>query len=121
MNDAATESHNLRMAALERKFGESVIDLASHAALPVVVNPELERAQQLTALNFLDPVQAENWLRRQHGGRDREPAGREWLVAMEARLAALNERPPSTAEQPPIAVGSVLSELLRLDFEAQQH
>src|SRR5689334_23431442 len=170
----------MRIEALELKLGAALVDLASHAALPVVINPELlhllrinflldlaepptfedegrlllstvchelgdglyevesanrgpllarlesrhgpqrlrdvaallwqycergawssrpelERAQQLTALNFLDPTQARGWLDRLSTDPAGPAAGREWLVAMQARLATLNERPSSLA------------------------
>jgi serralysin len=44
--------------------------------------PELERAQQLTALSFLDPLRAEEWLRRTEKGSGGDRFDKTWFLAM---------------------------------------
>ena len=50
--------------------------------------PELEQAQRLTALSFVDPARAKAWLNDARSGPEVEALGREWFVAMRQRLAA---------------------------------
>jgi len=52
--------------------------------------PELERAQQLTAVSFLDPVRAAQWLESNASGASAENLGREWYVAMSRHIAELS-------------------------------
>jgi len=52
------------------------------------VQPELERAQQLTALSFVDPARARSWLDEAQPGAAGEALSREWFVAMRRRLEA---------------------------------
>ena len=48
---------------------------------------ELERSQQLTALNFLDPVKAKQWLdTAQTNGSQSVGAEREWFIAMRQEI-----------------------------------
>lgn len=66
---------------------------------PWANRPTLERAQELTALNFLDPSQAEAWLNEaeSQAGPD-APLEREWFVAMRGEVVRGREaiHPPST-------------------------
>ncbi len=52
------------------------------------VQPELEQAQQLTALSFVDPARARSWLDEAQPGGAGEALSREWFVAMRRRLEA---------------------------------
>ena len=48
--------------------------------------PELEQAQQLTALSFIDPARAEAWLDNVGSAGAGHALGQEWFVAMRHRL-----------------------------------
>jgi len=50
--------------------------------------PELEQAQRLTALSFVDPARAQAWLETVHTGGRAAALSRQWYVAMRQRLAA---------------------------------
>ncbi len=50
--------------------------------------PELEQAQRLTALSFVNPARAKAWLKDARSSPKVEVLGREWFVAMRQRLAA---------------------------------
>ena len=55
---------------------------------------ELERAQQLTALHFLDRAKAQEWLNNAEENRSQgTPGQREWFVAMRQELSELIKRP----------------------------
>jgi nucleoside phosphorylase len=61
----------------------------SQRSAPWADRPALERAQQLTALNFLDPPRARDWLAEAESREaDDQAAPREWFVAMRQSLAA---------------------------------
>jgi hypothetical protein len=50
---------------------------------------ELERAQQLTALNFLDPVKAKEWLDEAEANASLGRGEREWFIAMRQEIKQL--------------------------------
>ncbi|WP_414587357.1 GUN4 domain-containing protein [Scytonema sp. PCC 10023] len=50
---------------------------------------ELERAQQLTALNFLDPAKAKEWLDEAEANASLGRGEREWFIAMQQELEEL--------------------------------
>ncbi|WP_248277450.1 GUN4 domain-containing protein [Brasilonema octagenarum] len=50
---------------------------------------ELERAQQLTALNFLDPAKAKEWLDEAEANPSLGRAEREWFIAMRQEIEEL--------------------------------
>lgn len=104
---------DLLLLTLEQRYGpERVRQVATLLAqytersAPWTDRPELERAQQLTALSFLDPAGAAQWLEqatRSTGGEQLRP---EWFIAMKRRLerprldsALLDERFRSAREQ----------------------
>jgi WD40 repeat protein len=66
----------------------SLLWLYGKRAAPWADRPSLERAQELTAVNFLDPVAARRWLaeaERQSGGTGHELSP-EWFVAMRREI-----------------------------------
>ena len=81
---------------------------------------ELERAQQLTAWNFLDPTQAVKWLDGAEKASGVGGSQARWYVAMRADLARVQDRrstaPPSGLTADTTAVRDAL---LRLGFEEQ--
>jgi uncharacterized protein (TIGR00725 family) len=73
---------------------------------PWADRPGLLEAQQLTALNFIDPERAQAWLARARRGEGTLPVDDErWFVALErdllARTAALSAEPTSLTERLP--------------------
>ncbi len=50
---------------------------------------ELRHAQQITALNFIDPVRAGAWLEEAQQGAGDDTLSKEWFVAMQAQLPDL--------------------------------
>ena len=58
---------------------------------PWTENQELERAQQLTALNFLDPKAAQLWLENAETDKASQGVGgeRQWLIAMRQEIKQL--------------------------------
>ena len=68
-----------RVALLLEQYTDAT--LAWHA------QPELERAQQLAALSFVDPARASQWLESAGSGSLPQTLGREWYVAMQRRIA----------------------------------
>jgi tetratricopeptide (TPR) repeat protein len=95
---------NLLLSGLHTRYGDervrrvaSLLEQYTHAAAAWRSLPELELAQQLTALSFLDPAGAERWL-DVHEASAAQPSsssapsvddgpGREWYVAMRRRVA----------------------------------
>jgi diguanylate cyclase (GGDEF)-like protein len=96
----------LRNLVVEPTWSECIQDVATllweytWRYTPWSERPSLERAQQLTALNFLDPEQAEAWLEQaaSQAGAD-APLEREWFVAMRGELARGREAVWSLAQQ----------------------
>jgi hypothetical protein len=58
---------------------------------------ELERAQQLTALNFLDPAKAKEWLDKAEANGSLGTGEREWFIAMRQEIEEL----PDISTLPP--------------------
>lgn len=97
--DIDREVRDLLLLMLEQKYGsERIRQVATLLAQYTersgawVDRPELERAQQLTALNFLDPGRAAQWLDRAQRSSGNENFRSEWFIAMKRRL----ERSPAT-------------------------
>ncbi|WP_127507284.1 hypothetical protein [Actinoplanes solisilvae] len=65
--------------------------------------PGLAEAQQLTAMNFLDPVAAESWLSEAEAARRGEAADDRWFVALRRELAD-RAAAVARAEQPILPV-----------------
>ncbi len=59
---------------------------------------ELERAQQLTALNFLDPVKAKEWLDEAEANPSLGRGEREWFIAMRQEIEELPDLPEDTPD-----------------------
>ena len=114
------------LARLEQRWGtERLQEVArlllqySERGAPWAHWPELERAQQLTAWNFLDPSLAVEWLNRAEqatGGRGNETA---WFVAMRQDFARLQERNQAPVVAPTVEPAVLTDALLRLDYEEQ--
>jgi WD40 repeat protein/DNA-binding winged helix-turn-helix (wHTH) protein len=87
------------LRGLRDEFGEShICEIATllwqytQFYTPWANRPELERAQQLTALNLLDPKKAAQWVEEAEAGRGFGTSGeREWFVAMRKELRRLAE------------------------------
>lgn len=60
---------------------------------------ELERAQQLTALNFLDPAKAKEWLDEAEADDSTQRGEREWFVAMRQEIDHLSHISTSVLEE----------------------
>lgn len=72
--------------------------------------PELERAQQLTALNFLDPLKAKQWLEEAEKSLGPAPSvEREWFVAMWKEIERIPQISATTS--PFNSLASDMSEL----------
>ena len=52
---------------------------------------ELERAQQLTALNFLDPAKAQEWLDEAEANGSLGTGEREWFIAMRQEIEEISD------------------------------
>ena len=77
--------------------------------------PELEHAQRLTAVSFLDPARAVQWLAANEPGASPSPGaslGREWYVAMRRRI---EDQPTATSLDE--AVGEAIGLLDDVDVE----
>ncbi|MEI2580272.1 GUN4 domain-containing protein [Scytonema sp. PRP1] len=61
---------------------------------------ELERAQQLTALNFLDPAKAKEWLNEAEAG-SLGRGEREWFIAMRQEIEELPDISTLPPNEPP--------------------
>jgi len=87
------EIRNILLVGLQTSYGNErvrqVALLLEQYSTPVWnTQPQLERAQQLTALNFVDPVRAAQWLESAHADAAGAMIGPEWYVAMRHRLGA---------------------------------
>ena len=95
---------NLLLSGLQTRYGNervrrvaALLEQYTDAAAAWRSLPDLELAQQLTALSFLDPAAAERWLDEHEAGAARPSSssassaddgpGREWYVAMRRRIA----------------------------------
>jgi WD40 repeat protein len=107
----------LRHLLEERRYGESRIrEIAAllweynERSSPWGDRPALEKAQQLTALSFLDPRRAEEWLKAAEPALDSVTIDeREWFIAMRREL--LKRVPSLQVPDPQETVGSVASKL----------
>lgn len=79
--------------------------------------PELEQAQQLTALSFVDPERARAWLGEAHSNGAGEGLGREWFVAMRRRLTA-QPAARSASDEVTSAAGQLWDERLEVRLGA---
>ncbi len=75
---------------------------------------ELRHAQQITALNFIDPERANTWLQEAQTGAGENTLSKEWFVAIQAGLPAL----PQIANEGGDAQ-TVCDALMELGFEEQ--
>ncbi|OUM00587.1 LON peptidase substrate-binding domain-containing protein [Variovorax sp. JS1663] len=75
---------------------------------------ELRHAQQLTAVNFVDPAYARAWMAQAEGGGGSASLSRQWFLAMREAMPAL---PPAPQGGDPAVVCKALREL---DFVAQR-
>ena len=69
---------------------------------------ELERAQQLTALNFLDPAKAKQWLDEAEANASLGKGEREWFIAMRQEIEELPDLPDDTLDLYQQAVKTIL-------------
>jgi hypothetical protein len=84
---------------------------------PWAARPALERAQQLTALRFIDPARARSWLKDTASSLGARRLPEQWFVAMQQEL---QEPPPPLSSPGPLVEPEILSRaLLSLDFEPQ--
>ena len=82
--------------------------------------PELERAQQLTALNFLDPLKAKQWLEEAEIAVGPAPSvEREWFVAMWKEIEQVPEIFTTTSQFN--LLGREVSELKLIPFGEEMH
>lgn len=71
--------------------------------------PELERAQQLTALNFLDSLRAKQWLAEAEVSSDiSSSVEREWFVVMWKEIEQVPEMPTTTSLLKELKFGELL-------------
>ncbi|AFZ15529.1 hypothetical protein Cri9333_4754 (plasmid) [Crinalium epipsammum PCC 9333] len=93
------EIRNVLLQRLRQEYGlERIRDVATllwqyieHHS-PWTTRNELERAQQLTALNFLDPVKAKQWLdKAETNASHTAGADREWFIAMRQEIQQLHD------------------------------
>ncbi|HET7012988.1 MAG TPA: pentapeptide repeat-containing protein, partial [Streptosporangiaceae bacterium] len=98
---------NLLLIMLQTRYGAErvrqvalLLEQYTQSTPTWTAQPELEQAQQLTALSFVDPARAQAWLDDAQTGRRTERLSHDWHVAMRARLAA---RPSATAAQDELA------------------
>ena len=87
------DTRNLLLTGLYSRYGAErvrqvalLLEQYTDASLAWRSQPELERAQKLAALSFVDPVRASQWLERVGSGSSLRSLGREWYVAMHRRL-----------------------------------
>ena len=87
-------------------------------ASPWFDRPQLERAQQLTALNFLEPLRAQEWLDAAEVGSTGTALDHQWFVAMRGEMIRGQERVTAVVSEPfdPVRLAEALT---RLDFKAQ--
>jgi tetratricopeptide (TPR) repeat protein len=85
---------NLLLTGLYSRYGPErvrrialLLEQYTDATLAWHAQPELERAQQLAALSFVDPALASQWLESAGSGSLPQALGREWYVAMQRRIA----------------------------------
>ncbi len=85
---------NLLLTGLYSRYGPErvrrialLLEQYTDATLAWHAQPELERAQQLAALSFVDPARASQWLESAGSGSLPQALGREWYVAMQRRIA----------------------------------
>jgi hypothetical protein len=99
------EVRNILLIGLQTTYTSErvrqVAQLLMHYTLSTAAwsaQPELEQAQQLTALSFVDPARARSWLDEASPGAAGQSLGREWFVAMRRRLEA-QPRASSTPDE----------------------
>lgn len=85
---------NILLAGLQTRYGKDrvqqvalLLELYTECTPAWNAQPELEQAQRLTALSFVDPVRADTWLDEARSGGKAETLQQEWFVAMRQRLA----------------------------------
>ncbi|GAK57651.1 sulphatase-modifying factor protein [Candidatus Vecturithrix granuli] len=91
-----SEVRNVLLEQLQQEFGAARIRRVAALLWKYSLNPRrapwhenrrLERAQQLTALNFLDPQQARQWLEQAEEKQGRSKTDlRDWFIAMRREL-----------------------------------
>lgn len=91
--EMAPEVRNVLLVGLQTDYGSERVRqvallLEQYSTPAWSSQPELEKAQQLTALSFVDPVRAAQWLETAGGDPAAGTADREWFIAMRRRLAA---------------------------------
>lgn len=93
---------NLLLIMLQAQFGDErvrqvalLLEQYTQSTPTWTAQPELEQAQQLTALSFIDPARAQSWLDEVQTGAKTERLSPDWYVAMRARLA---DRPTANAQ-----------------------
>jgi uncharacterized protein YjbI with pentapeptide repeats/predicted RNA-binding protein with RPS1 domain/tetratricopeptide (TPR) repeat protein len=89
------EVRNTLLLGLQSRYGPQrvrevalLLELYTETTMAWNGQPELEQAQRLTALSFVDPARAEAWLESAHSQGPTAALGREWFVAMRERIAA---------------------------------
>jgi tetratricopeptide (TPR) repeat protein len=87
------EVRNVLLVGLQTSYGSERVRqvallLQQYSASAWSTQPQLERAQQLTALNFVDSVRAAQWLESLHTDTEGAAIGQEWYVAMRHHLSA---------------------------------
>jgi len=87
------EIRNVLLIGLQTSYGDKRIRqvallLEQYSTPAWSTQPELEKAQQLTALSFVDSARATRWLESASADVETATVGREWHVAMRNRLRA---------------------------------
>jgi uncharacterized protein YjbI with pentapeptide repeats len=84
---------NLLLAGLYSRYGTErvrrvalLLEQYTDATVAWRSQAELEQAQQLAALSFVDPARALSWLEDDRPGSSPQALGREWYVAMHRRV-----------------------------------
>ena len=91
--EMAPEVRNTLLIGLQTDYGSERVRqvallLEQYSTPAWSSQPELEKAQQVTALSFVDPVRAAQWLESVGGHPAAGTADQEWFIAMRRRLAA---------------------------------
>ena len=96
---------NLLLTGLYTRYGAErvrrvglLLEQYTDATLAWHSQPELERAQQLAALSFVDPTRASQWLESAGSGSTLQALGREWYVAMHHRITEQSTVTTATEE-----------------------
>ena len=81
---------------------------------------ELERAQQLTALHFLNPEKAQEWLDKANADHSQNGGGQEWFIAMRQEINQLSSLFPSAPSTQYFLDESDIDTLINLLLRSQE-